>query len=118
MTWLHSKQISTEEGMLKRDLLHLVSQVKHKYDGYYLDDQTKKKGHCILRLPPYHCNLNPIEMVWAQLKNYIRQNNTTFKKDDMIPLIDRAYQSISVENWCNYVEHIKKGKQESRYIYL
>ena len=32
----------------------------------------------ILRLPIRHCSLNPIEIVWAQLKDYIRKNNTSF----------------------------------------
>ena len=32
----------------------------------------------ILRLPVRHCSLNPIEVVWAGLKDYIRKNNTTF----------------------------------------
>ena len=26
-----------------------------------------------MRLPPYHCELNPIEMAWAQVKGYIRE---------------------------------------------
>ena len=32
----------------------------------------------ILRLPVRHCSLNPIETIWALLKDYIRKNNTTF----------------------------------------
>jgi len=32
----------------------------------------------IVRLPIRHCSLNPIETVWALLKDYIRKNNTTF----------------------------------------
>ncbi len=28
----------------------------------------------ILRLPPYHCELNPIEKLWADLKRYIRSH--------------------------------------------
>lgn len=29
----------------------------------------------VLRLPQYHPNLNPIELVWADLKNNIAQNH-------------------------------------------
>ncbi|CAK1585278.1 unnamed protein product [Parnassius mnemosyne] len=29
-------------------------------------------GVTVLRLPPYHCELNPIELIWAQAKGYRR----------------------------------------------
>jgi transposase len=28
----------------------------------------EKRGHICLFLPKFHCELNPIEMVWAQIK--------------------------------------------------
>lgn len=111
LQWLIGKGVHTAEGMLKLDLLHMVAQVKYKYNDYYIDNEAEKKGHYILRLPPYHCTLNPIEMVWAQLKHFIRTNNATFKIRDMTPLIDEAFNNISPENLRNYVEHIKKGIQ-------
>jgi transposase len=30
---------------------------------YIIDDIEKEKGHIILRLPPYHPELHPIELV-------------------------------------------------------
>jgi hypothetical protein len=35
---------------------------------YIIDDIAKENEHIILRLLPYHPDLNPIELVWAQLK--------------------------------------------------
>src|SRR5277367_6580138 len=46
---------------------------------YEIDEIAKAAGHKVLRLPPYHCELNPIEMAWAQVKGYIARNNTTYK---------------------------------------
>ena len=34
-----------------------------------IDEIARACGHEVLRLPPYHCTLNPIELVWAQLKH-------------------------------------------------
>ena len=36
---------------------------------------AKKYGHEILRLPPYHCELNAIELIWADEKNYVAREN-------------------------------------------
>ena len=33
---------------------------------------AKNAGHETLRLPPHHCELNPIEMVWRVLKKLCR----------------------------------------------
>ncbi|GJQ75306.1 hypothetical protein Trydic_g23492 [Trypoxylus dichotomus] len=35
-----------------------------------IDEMVGESGLTILRLPPYPCNLNPIEMVWAEVKEY------------------------------------------------
>jgi hypothetical protein len=31
-----------------------------------------KQGYEVLRLPPYHCQCNPIEMVWGYYNKHIR----------------------------------------------
>ena len=35
-----------------------------------LDELAMEKGHRVLRLPPYHCQYNPIAMVWSECKRY------------------------------------------------
>ena len=30
-------------------------------------------GYSVLRLTPYHCVFNPIEMVWSKLKHHARR---------------------------------------------
>jgi hypothetical protein len=44
---------------------------------YFINDLAAKYGHTVLRLPHYYCVLNPIEMVWSQLKHKIRKVNNT-----------------------------------------
>ncbi|CAK5269391.1 unnamed protein product, partial [Mycena citricolor] len=41
----------------------------------------EKEGHKCFFLPKFHCELNPIEMVWGQAKQYFRQfSDGTFPK--------------------------------------
>ncbi len=35
---------------------------------YRVDEMAKAAGHEVVRLPPYHCTFNPIELVWADEK--------------------------------------------------
>ena len=59
-------------------------------------------------LTAYHCELNPIEMIWAQLKSYVRKRNTTSKIKDVERLVLEAIDSITPEAWAKCVEHVKK----------
>lgn len=38
---------------------------------YAVDEMVASYGHVLLRLPPYHCVLNPIKMVWSQIKRKV-----------------------------------------------
>ena len=39
---------------------------------YVIDELAKAPGHEVVRLPPYHCELNSIEFCWSQVKGHIR----------------------------------------------
>lgn len=47
--------------------------------AYATDTYAREKNIEVLRLPPYHCKLNPIEMIWGQVKGYVAGENKTFK---------------------------------------
>jgi transposase len=57
--------------MLKKHLMETVNGVRPKYDKYKIDEMAKEIGHTVLRKPPYHCELHPLELVWAQIKHHI-----------------------------------------------
>ncbi|XP_046976516.1 uncharacterized protein LOC124542632 [Vanessa cardui] len=81
--WLTSKKITYEPKETKVQLLEKVKGVKTEYQSYVKDEMAKEVGVEVLRLPPYHCELNPIELVWADVKGYVARNNTTFKMVDV-----------------------------------
>ena len=41
-------------------------------------------------MPPYHCQYNPIELIWAQVKRYVANKNTTFRLADIELLAHEA----------------------------
>ncbi|PIC24023.1 hypothetical protein B9Z55_017508 [Caenorhabditis nigoni] len=47
------------------------------FKKYFVDEVARKRGIQVIRLPPYHCFLNPIEMFWSQLKQEVRTVGST-----------------------------------------
>jgi hypothetical protein len=52
----------------KKPELYEIIKSKKQPPIYKVDEFLKIKGHEILRLPPYHCEFNPIELIWGDLK--------------------------------------------------
>lgn len=106
--WLVSKNIPFEDGLLKKELLVIVNEYKPSFNAYAIDEMAKAAKKTVLRLPPYHCELNPIELVWAQIKNGVASKNTTFKMTDVKNLLTEAIREVSEENWRNCVRHVEE----------
>ncbi|XP_060875351.1 uncharacterized protein LOC132948737 [Metopolophium dirhodum] len=90
----------------KSDLIEIVKRLKPKYNTYVIDDIAKEAGKSILRLPPYHCELNPIELVWSMVKQYVKANNTTFKLTDVKNLLYQALDRVTPGDWQNFISHV------------
>lgn len=109
--WLTEKNIAFFKDQLKAELLELVAQHKHRFFGYRIDALAKAAGHDVVRIPPYHCELNPIELVWSQVKGYVAANNTTFTLAGVEKLVHEGVTLVSADNWkrdCAHVECVEK----------
>ena len=62
---------------MKRKLYTLIK-ISSFTPKYAVDEMAKAAGHEVVRLPLYHCELNPIELAWSQVKRYIKENNQLF----------------------------------------
>ena len=54
----------------------------------------REHGHMPLRLPPYHPQLNVIELIWAEIKRMVALANTTFKLADVKNHLKAAISNI------------------------
>ncbi|CAG9130999.1 unnamed protein product [Plutella xylostella] len=88
--WLRSKNIAFETREIKAQLLTKFDQ--KKYVLKYVDELAASKGVTVLRLPPYHCELNPIELIWAQVKSYVGRNNKSFKMAEIKTLLNEGFK--------------------------
>ncbi|CAC5395640.1 unnamed protein product [Mytilus coruscus] len=87
--------------------LYEIIKSKKNDPVYKVDEFLKRKGHEVLRLPPYHCEFSPIELIWGNLKGFIGQENSTFKLNDVKSLIQKGFEQINSTTWLNSCNHIK-----------
>ena len=73
---------------------------------YVIDEIAKASGHKVKKLPPYHCELNPIEMALAQVKGYIRVHNTKFTLIHVKELTFSGFAHVGSEEWEKLVQHV------------
>ncbi|XP_040061690.1 uncharacterized protein LOC120836726 [Ixodes scapularis] len=92
--WLSSKNLDWTATMKKKDLLSIVATVKDSYTKYEVDVMATDAGHTVLRLLPYHCELNPIELIWARVKQKYASKNITFNPNDAERLLREAVDNV------------------------
>ncbi|KAK4325758.1 hypothetical protein Pmani_003701 [Petrolisthes manimaculis] len=73
--WLSENNISYDATLNKPELMEICRQNIEK-SRYEIDDIAALQGHEVLRLPPYHCELNPIELIWAKVKTKVKKLNS------------------------------------------
>ena len=68
---------------LKREVLVALLKSRPQYDPRsFLEIEASKRGHRVLFTPPYHSDLQPIEFLWAVVKEKVARKhdaNTTLK---------------------------------------
>ncbi|KAG0410409.1 hypothetical protein HPB47_012473 [Ixodes persulcatus] len=107
--WLTDNDIVWDRTFLKAELLDLVERARLTMPGlqkYRIDDIAEQHGHTVLRLPPYHCELNPIELVWSQVEGSIAGANKTFKLAEVELLTPGALQQVTPDDWKAYARHV------------
>lgn len=107
--YLTKAGIEVEENLLKSELLAIAIQdVPGKV--YVVDELIAAHGHKVLRLPPYHCQYNAIEMVWSQAKRYfdVHIGEHGYGHEKVLSMWDEALKQVSAENWKSYISHVEQ----------
>lgn len=67
-------------------------------------------GHEVLRLPPYHCIFNPIEMIWGITKTYYSKHmgRDGTGRERSLEMWQEALDQITPQIWNNCVNHTDK----------
>jgi hypothetical protein len=95
--WLTKRNIPFSVNLFKTKHYELIKLKKPHFKCYKVYNLLAKHGHSVLRLPPYHPELNPIERIWALVKNWVVSHNLTFKRDDIMQLLYDKFSLVTPE---------------------
>lgn len=109
--------IDFNERSIKAELLVLVK--NNRPEKVYRANQiaSEENGHTLLYTPPYHPELQPIELIWGQVKNSVARDpasNIAELKEKLVVLFD----SVTSSNWTKayrkvqHYEGMYKDRQE------
>ena len=78
---------------------------------YEIDEIAKKQGHEILRTPPYHPELQPIELCWGIVKNYMARN-CDFTLSNLKTELESGFMQVDAQVCSKIIKKIKAKEDE------
>lgn len=106
-SFLNNMGVTYPPSALKKDLLVILKGLNLR-PIYVVDEMAKRFGHTVIRLPPYYCTFNPIELIWSNIKGGVRKRNVTpTLSETVLDVIREVVAGISPEIWSNCVRHVK-----------
>ena len=93
------------EVKLKAELVEILIKVGPQ-PTYVLDEIASEQGHEVLRTPPYHPELQPIEICWGIVKNEIARN-CDFTMANLILQLESAFDKVTSETCAGLIRKIR-----------
>lgn len=97
--------------MLQVDLHTIIRIHEPAFKIFEIDGILEEAGHSVLRLPPYHPELNPMKMVWASLKSYVAERHVNCSVEQVTELCSHFFDSFATEKWKIRCELAKECEQ-------
>ena len=108
--WLIENQIPCEKNSLKAELVVALKKLS-PLPLYEVDEMAKKQGHEILRTPPYHPELQPIELCWGIVKNHIARN-CNFTLSNLKLQLEKGFDKVDASTCKRIISRIKNREDK------
>ncbi len=103
--WLDKHGFKWQESMLKSELLEYSKRFVSEPE-FRLDSMVSNKGVRLLRTPPYHPELQPIEICWAVVKNYMA-DHCDFTMKGLYERLPNAFAKVTGKTCEKIIEKVR-----------
>lgn len=104
--WLAQNGIPLRDDCLKVEMVEILNKIAPS-PTYDLDEIAAEDGHEILRTPPYHPELQPIETCWAVVKNKISRT-CDFTMANLLNQLDAAFADVTAKTCAGLTKKVRE----------
>ncbi len=104
--WLEQNKVYCREDCLKPELVEVLVKMAPE-PVYAVDEIAAAHGHKVLRTPPYHPELQPIETCWGVVKNYMARH-CDFTMKNLTKQLDSGFDSVSAKTCKKIIAKVRK----------
>ena len=105
LSWLESNNILCNPDCIKEELIEILNKLVPE-PTYLIDELAKKHGHEVIRTPPYHPELQPIEICWGVVKNEIGRN-CDFTMKNLEVQLEKAFDKVTNKTCGKIIKKIR-----------
>ncbi len=108
--WLEQNKIYCRDDCLKAELVEILKKITPE-PIYAVDEIAASYGHKVLRTPPYHPELQPIETCWGVAKNHVARN-CDFTVKNLIKQLDCGFNKVTAKTCAKIIAKVRKVEDD------
>jgi len=108
--WLEKNKIYCRADCLKPELVEILKKMASE-PVYAIDEIARHHGHEVIRTPPYHPELQPIETCWGVVKNHVARN-CDFTMTNLIEQLGSGFDKVSAKTCSKIIAEVRKIEDE------
>ena len=106
-TLLEKRKVNVT-GLKKEEMIKIVQEMRDfKYQKTKVEELILSRGHRVMFIPKFHCELNPIERVWCHAKQYTR-THCDYSFPNLEKIVDTALDSVSIDLIRKYFRKVRE----------
>jgi len=104
--WLEQNRIYCRQDCLKPELVEILKKLAPQ-PSFAIDEIARSCGHEVIRTPPYHPELQPIETCWGVIKNHIARHSD-FTMKNLIKQLDAGFAKVTGKTCAEIIKDVRK----------
>ena len=104
--WLEKNNIPCSEDSLKAEMVEILNKIAPT-PIYEIDEIAREHGHKVIRTPPYHPELQPIEICWGVVKNHMARN-CDFTMKNLTNQLEEGFKKVTAITCSSIIRKVRE----------